>query len=143
MQMQIIKTRTVKTPSYGTPGSAGLDFYVPDEFSYSVPPGGDVLIPSGIRVHIPLNTVLIAFNKSGVSTKQKFQVGACVVDCDYTGEIHLHVFNYSNQIQKIDPGQKLVQFILMPYITAQIVEATEDTRTTERGSGGFGSTSLK
>lgn len=143
MRIRYIKTRDVKDPSYGTKGSAGLDFFVPNDWHVALPPGDSALIPSGIKVEIPDETVLIAFNKSGVSTKQGLQVGACVIDSDYKGEIHLHVFNYTNQIQFIDPGQKLVQFVLLPYYQAVLFETVEGSfDETERGEKGFGSTGL-
>ena len=147
MRIRYAKTRDVKDPSYGTKGSAGIDFYVPNDLSnkksIAVYPGDSILIPSGIKVELPDDTALIAFNKSGVSTKQCLQVGACVVDSDYRGEIHLHVFNYSNLIQYIEPGQKLVQFVLLPYHQAVLIPLRDgDFSTTERGEGGFGSTGL-
>jgi dUTP pyrophosphatase len=143
MRIRYAKTRDVKGPHYGTKGSAGIDFYVPNDLgSFQVYPGDSILIPSGIKVELPDETALIAFNKSGVCTKQSLQVGACVVDCDYRGEIHLHVFNYSNQIQRVEAGQKLVQFILLPYHQATLIETRESFDETERGEGGFGSTGL-
>ncbi len=143
MRIRYAKTRDVKDPSYGTKGSAGIDFYVPNDITtISLYSGHSALIPSGIKVELPDETALIAFNKSGVCTKQFLQVGACVVDCDYRGEIHLHVFNYSNEIQFIRPGQKLVQFILMPYHQATLIETRQSFDETERGEGGFGSTGL-
>ena len=46
--MNIQKTRNVKTPSRGTNLSAGLDFYVPEDFQETtIHTGESVLIPSG------------------------------------------------------------------------------------------------
>lgn len=144
MRIRYVKITDVKSPSYGSKGSAGIDFYVPNNIKpIEVPPGMDILIPTGIKVELPDDTALIAFNKSGVCTKQGLQVGACVVDSDYRGQIHMHVFNYSNVIQFIEPGQKLVQFVLLPYHQAKLLETTEESfSTTQRGEGGFGSTGL-
>ena len=56
---------------------------------------------------------------------------------------HLHVFNSTNMIQFIEPGQKLVQFVLLPYHQAKLLETTEESfSTTQRGEGGFGSTGI-
>lgn len=144
MRIRYVKIRDVKDPSYGTKGSAGIDFFVPNDLaSIELAPGTDILIPTGIKVELPDDTALIAFNKSGVCTKQGLQVGACVVDSDYRGQIHMHVFNYSNQIQFIDPGQKLVQFVLLPYHQATLSRVDMETfSTTQRGEGGFGSTGI-
>lgn len=139
------KVREVKTPTRGTPGSAGLDFYVPEGFIASVPPGKDVCIPSGLRVDVPKGHAFVAFNKSGVSLNKKLNVGACVVDEDYQGEIHLHLFNSGEETVNIESGDKIIQFVLLPvqYPTVKIVEDKElFYSTTKRGAGGFGSTGV-
>jgi dUTP pyrophosphatase len=142
--MKVQKLRNVKTPSRGTSVSAGIDFYVPEDFETVVlKPGQSVLIPSGIKAQVPRGYALIAFNKSGVATKQGLQVGACVVDEDYEGEIHLHMVNISDKDQTVATGQKLVQLVLIPVCYFDVEEVEElANRNTERGSGGFGSTGL-
>jgi dUTP pyrophosphatase len=143
--MKITKTKNVKTPSFGTDGSAGIDFFVPETFnSYTIQPQTDVNIPSGIKCEIPEGYALIAFNKSGVAFKRKLQVGACVVDSDYTGEIHIHMFNFGKTPIEVNPGDKLIQFILIPYVKATIEVVDNNSiflnKETKRGTGGFGST---
>jgi dUTP pyrophosphatase len=144
LKMKIQKLRNVKTPNRGTAASAGIDFYVPEDFeTVSLKPGESVLIPSGIRVQVPRGYALIAFNKSGVAVKQGLSVGACCVDEDYEGEVHLHMINTSNKDQVIATGQKLVQFVLIPAAYFDVEEVEEiQSRNTERGAGGFGSTGL-
>lgn len=142
--MKVQKLREVKTPNRGTEVSAGIDFYVPEDFETKVlAPGQSVLIPSGVKVRVPRGYALIAFNKSGVSVKQGLSVGACVVDEDYDGEVHLHMINTSDKDQTIATGQKLVQFVLIPvsYTDVEVVD-TLPQRVTQRGTGGFGSTGL-
>ncbi len=141
--MKILKVRDVKTPSRGTSQSAGIDFYVPNDFPgvHFLAPGQAVNIPSGIKAEIPKGFVLIAFNKSGVALKKGLTVGACVVDEDYQGEIHLHVYNSSDYVTQIEPGEKLMQFVLLPTYYCEITEVAELFNSeSERGTGGFGST---
>lgn len=144
--MKITKVREVRTPERGTSRSAGIDFFIPEEFNpCMLNPGQTVKIPSGIHAKVPEGYALIAFNKSGVATKKVLQVGACVVDEDYQGEIHLNVTNIGDQPQVLIPGDKLVQMILIEVLYADIsvVESLEDLYSgeiTERGDGGFGST---
>lgn len=142
--MKVQRIRNVKVPNRGTLESAGIDFYVPNDFEDKILQSGEsVLIPSGIKAQVPRGYALIAFNKSGVATKQGLMVGACVVDEDYEGEIHLHMTNTSNQNQMIKSGQKLVQFILLPVNYDNVEEVSElSSRNTLRGEGGFGSTGL-
>lgn len=139
------KIRPVKSPTRGTEFSAGIDFYVPEDFGTQIiPSGSDILIPSGIKVRVPKGYALIAFNKSGIATKKKLDVGACVVDEDYTGEVHIHLINTGNYDVVINSHDKIVQFILLPVNYAGVMEVDQhyydSFGETERGSGGFGST---
>ncbi len=161
--MKYTKIREVKSPSRGTEQSAGIDFFVPEEWNngqpFSVEPGGRVLIPSGIKVNVPSGYALIAFNKSGIASKTGLTVGACVVDEDYQGEIHINMINTNQPTETfngvayaansghvtITPGDKLVQFILIPVNYANPEETSLEelyTEVSERGEGGFGSTGL-
>ena len=147
--MKITKTRKVKTPTRGTPGSAGIDFYVPDTYPAdvaSIHPGEACFIPSGIKASVPDGFALIAFNKSGVALKKGLMAGACVVDSDYQGEIHIHLVNTSKKKVDIEAGEKLIQFLLIPvdHCPVEVVPETElFSDETQRGSGGFGSTGVK
>ena len=147
--MKIAKTRHVKTPTRGTSGSAGIDFYVPEDYPASlctILPGERYFIPSGIKANVPNGFALIAMNKSGIALKKSLMVGACVVDSDYQGEIHLHLINTSTSSVTISPGDKLVQFLLIPVDHCPVLEIEEDAlfeNTTNRGSGGFGSTGVQ
>ena len=115
MNLKIFKARDVKMPTRGTRESAGLDFYVPNDFDpIEILPGCSANIPSGIKTIFDKGYALVAFNKSGVALKKNLQVGACVVDSDYQGEIHLHVVNVGLATQMIMPGEKLVQFLMLP-----------------------------
>ena len=144
--LKLAKVRSVKTPIRGTEGSAGIDFFVPDDYPENlcaVEPGERYFIPSGIKANVPPGYALIAMNKSGVSLKKSLMVGACVVDSDYQGEIHLHLINTGRETVNISPGDKLVQFLLVPVDHGR-VEMVEEAdlfeAESERGSGGFGST---
>ena len=144
--MKISKVRPVKTPQRGTPESAGIDFFVPEGMIAKLAPGDSCLMPSGIKANVPSGHALIAFNKSGVAVKKSLHVGACVVDEDYQGEIHLNLINVGASVAEIKSGEKIVQFILLPvfYDTIEEVEFKnlyEDE--TVRGEGGFGSTGVE
>lgn len=144
--MKILKIRDVKTPVRGTPKSAGIDFFVPNDFqSTIIPPFGSINIPSGIKVKLPHGFCLKLDNKSGVSLKKRLSVGATIIDEDYQGEIHLHVYNTSKEPVEIDPGDKIVQGLLIPvsYELVMEVGSLEELyggEVTSRGEGGFGST---
>ena len=157
------KVRPVKSPTRGTAESAGIDFFVPDDFEETiVDPSSSILIPSGIKCAYPPGYALILFNKSGIATKYKLTSLACVCDSDYQGEIHISLINIGKESVTIKPGMKIAQFILVPIALAEPKEMniSEDAATneehmwskwssmssarrnmeSERGSGGFGST---
>lgn len=135
-----------KMPTRATDGDAGLDLYSPIE--YKVKPGQDILIPLDIRVEFPKGYALIVKEKSGVATKLKLSVGACVIDSGYRGNCHVHLFNHrrgafqNNVTWKIEKHQKIAQMIVVPVWTGQPIEVKEISIDTERGEGGFGSTGV-
>lgn len=148
-EMKFCKVRDVKSIAKAHDTDAGFDFFVPNDFEETViQPGKDLLIPSGVKVKVPHGYALIAFNKSGVATKLHLQVGACVVDENYAGEVHVHVNNIGEQPVTITPGMKIMQFVLVQignHMSQEIsVEEYEKAMSeSERGAGGFGSTGMK
>lgn len=158
--MKFCKVRGVKSPVRGTGKAAGIDFFVPNNFSAIIGPHSDLLIPSGIKVEIPEGYMLMAADKSGVVTTNmacikagrqpkedafgsSVIVGAKIVDEDYQGEIHLHLINLGNSAVQIKPGMKIAQFILIPVSyegLEEVPEAKLFSRSSERGKGALGST---
>ena len=107
-------------------------------------PGSRILIPSGIKTAIEPGTMLMAANKSGVSTKQGLVYTAEIVDSDYSGEIHLGIANFTDEPTKISTGQKLIQFLDTPVILSKPREIAEVDfnvyhMSSTRGDKGFGS----
>ena len=174
-QIKFLKTRDVKNPDRANRYDAGIDFYVPvfnDEFikdlveknkylitiapyeltqskQFIIPPHQKILIPSGIKCRMTDNQrALIAFNKSGVASKLGLVTGACVVDFEYQGEIHINVINTTKFPVTIEENQKLMQFVELPIITSEII-LVEDEETlfngeiTTRGASGFGDSDKK
>ena len=141
------KIRRVKSPDRKNKFDAGLDFYIPDDFKEVVlMHGQSILIPSGIKVNIPKNFVFIAFNKSGVASKKKLDVLASVIDEIYQGEIHINLINNGEEPQIISPGDKIIQFLLLPISYQTPIEVlVKDLykESSDRGENGFGSTGEK
>ena len=159
--MRFLKVRDVKSPERGTQYSAGIDFFVPNDFvACTLAPGEDVLIPSGIKVGLPPCTMLMGADKSGIASSAKAKwragmkvkdalpesavvIGAKIVDEDYPGEVHIHLINVGEEFVTVTPGQKVAQFIIVPvlYSMPEEVKSQEELRIpqTER-TGGFSST---
>lgn len=144
--MKITKIKDVKTPERGTTTAAGIDFFIPNDFtksSITLNPNSGIIIPSGIIAEVPKGYMLCAHNKSSIGAKGII-VGASVVDEDYQGEIHINIHNISNSPFTLYSGQKIIQFILIPvnYEPIEVVNKSElfIGRNSSRGEGGFGST---
>ena len=106
-----------------------------------------ILIPSGIKILLePRYSMMIACNKSGLSTKKGLIFTAQVCDSPYTGEYHIGIYNTSNESAVINAGEKIMQFVHVPiYLTEpeEITQAEFDSQVDTwgtRGSNGFGST---
>ena len=144
MNLIYTKTTQVKSPTRAHRTDAGIDFFVPDNFGKVVlKPGEDVLIDAGIKVVIPEGYALIFKEKSGVATKKKLTAGASVVDSDYRGVVHFHLFNNGIEDQTISAGEKIIQGIIVPVSLCDTIEIDESEYSkleTARGEGGFGST---
>jgi len=136
-------------PVRGTEGSAGIDLFVPnDQESIVLNPGESAFIPAGIKARVPHGYALVAMNKSGIAAKKSLMVGACVIDEDYTGEIHIDLKNVGTESQGINPGDKITQVLCLPVNYVTVEEASSEDEmfgdlVTERGAGGFGSTGTK
>ncbi|MCD6454445.1 MAG: dUTP diphosphatase [Candidatus Aminicenantes bacterium] len=129
----------VPLPVYAHPGDAGMDFFAP--YDIEIPPRSDVLVNTCLRMEIPENTVMIAFNRSSMALKGIIK-GAQVVDSSYRGIIKIHLINLRDEPFKIKKGDKIIQFVILPFVRGEIKRVGKDgiNWNTSRGEGGFGST---
>jgi len=153
MKLKVAKVRKdAKLPVRAYPTDAGMDLYFcPDTKTKEkmissnglpVEIRASVVLPTGLKIEVPPNHMLEIKNKSGVASKKQLVVGACVVDCGYTGEIFVNLHNIGWKTQYIQPGDKVAQAVLVPISCCEIEEVPKKSfnKTTKRGEGGFGST---
>ena len=128
-------------PSYGSLGAAGCDLSAAIDSSVVIAPHQTIKIPTGLAIELPENTFGAIYARSGIATREGLapanKVG--IVDCDYRGEIMVAIHNHSDEHRIIEPGQRIAQLIIQPYIMA-VYEESETLNSTDRGVGGFGST---
>lgn len=73
----------------------------------------------------------------------------CVVDEGYAGEVHIHLFNDGHDAVLLEPGMKIVQFVLVRVGNHDVCEIGEAEykehmdKLYTRGEGAFGSTGEK
>ena len=133
-----------KLPTYGSEFAAGADLYACVEADITIVPGDTALIPTGIAVEIPVGYVGLVYARSGLACKKGLapanKVG--VIDCDYRGQILVALHNHGTVDRTVEPGMRIAQMVITPYLTVQYQEA-ETLSDTCRGEGGFGSTGAK
>ena len=131
-------------PTYGSEFAAGADLYACLDAPVTIGPGETYLAKTGIAMEIPVGYAGLIYARSGLATKKGLapanKVG--VVDADYRGEIMVALHNHSNKEAAIEPGERIAQMVITPFLTANytVVEELSDT---VRGENGLGSTGRK
>lgn len=143
MEIKIKKLNdSAKLPTRGSEYAAGYDLYayIP-EGSVAIAPHSTVKIGTGLSFELPDGTFAAIFARSGLATKEGLRPANCVgvCDSDYRGEYIVAIHNDSNKYKGIYDGDRIAQMVVMPYIPVTF-EEVDELSTTERGSGGFGST---
>lgn len=130
-----------KLPTRGSKYAAGYDLYAAIDAPISIPPHTTVKIGTGLSFELPRDTFAALYPRSGLAAKHGLRLANCVgvCDSDYRGEYIVALHNDLNEAQLVEPGTRIAQMILCPYIKMEFIE-TDTLEETERGSGGFGST---
>lgn len=141
MTIRIINKSAHPLPKYETPGSAGMDLRANIPTPIELQPLERTLVPTGLHIELPQGFEAQIRARSGLAAKRGLTMlnSPGTIDSDYRGEIKCIVVNLSNEVQIIEPGERIAQMIIARYeqIHWEQVAVLEDT---ERSSGGFGST---
>ncbi|MBL6690059.1 MAG: dUTP diphosphatase [Pseudomonadales bacterium] len=144
LQVKILNDKIGKEiplPCYSTEGSAGMDLRACLEAPLSLAPGDTILIPTGIAIYIedPGYAALI-LPRSGLGHKHGIVLGNLVglIDSDYQGELMISAWNRGQTTFSIEPGDRIAQLMLVPVLQTQFT-IVDEFISTERGTGGFGS----
>jgi dUTP pyrophosphatase len=131
-----------RLPAYATAGSAGLDLRACIEAPIVLAPGAAELVPTGLAIHIgdPGHAAMI-LPRSGLGHKHGIVLGNLVglIDSDYQGPLMVSCWNRGRAAFTIEPFERIAQLVVVPVVQAQF-RVVESFETSERGSGGFGST---
>lgn len=130
-------------PTYATPGSAGLDLRACIDQAIDIEPGQTILVPTGLSIHIadPGYAAMI-LPRSGMGHKNGIVLGNLVglIDSDYQGPLMVSTWNRGQAPFRLEPMERLAQLVIVPVIQAQFRVVQAFDQTSDRGSGGFGST---
>lgn len=128
-------------PTRGSDEAAGYDLYAAIQKPIYIGPHRTEKVGTGLAFELPRCTFGAIFPRSGLATKQGLRPANCigVCDSDYRGEYIVAVHNDSDESRWIEPGERIAQLVLLPYIP-MIFEEVDELSDTKRGAGGFGST---
>ena len=141
-------SETATLPKKAHPTDACFDIYA-DALSFrsdgeiTIGPHETVKIPTGIATNIPHGYWGAVFARSGLATKQGLRPaqGVPVIDEPYTGEWLIPLHNDTDEDKIVHHGDRIAQFMLLPWYETAITEVDE-LEATDRGSKGFGSSGV-
>lgn len=135
--MKIMLDEGAYMPERAHATDAGIDLKTP--ISVSIPPGGSVIIDTGVHVEIPVGCVGMLKSKSGLNVKQDI-TSEGVIDEGYTGSIVVKLYNNDNFCgRELKAGDKITQLVILPVVIPDEIKVVTEFATTERGDNGFGS----
>lgn len=128
-----------KLPTRGSEYAAGYDLYAATSYNIEIQPHTTVKIGTGLSFELPQGTFAAIFPRSGIATKRGLRPANCVgvCDSDYRGEYIVALHNDTNEVQIIEPQERIAQMILLPFVEMSFNEVNELSDTV-RGEGGFG-----
>lgn len=129
-------------PNRATSGSAGMDLHACMDKEVTLNPGERTLIKCGVAISLPSNEyVALLFARSGLAIKHGISLSNCVgvIDSDYRGELCVALCNLGSEPYTIKPNERIAQLVIMKVETPEFNEV-KTLDSTERGTGGFGST---
>ena len=130
-----------KLPKHATPGSAGMDMIACIDEPVTLLPGDRTAISLGCAVEVPVGYEIQVRPRSGLALKEGVTVlnTPGTIDADFRGTCKVILVNHSKEWVKIQPLDRVCQFVVckLPSVSVEEVAELSDT---ERGQGGFGST---
>ena len=142
MKIKIINRSKHALPKYQTALSAGMDLYANIEESVTLKPLERKLISTGLLIELPQGFEAQIRPRSGLAIKNGITVlnSPGTIDADYRGEIGVILVNLSAEAFTINNGDRIAQMVIAKHETA-IWDEVAELSETDRGAGGFGSTS--
>ena len=144
IEVRVVRKTQHALPEYETDQSAGMDLRADLGETVELSPGERALVPTGLYLEIPAGYEAQVRPRSGLALKRGLTVlnAPGTIDADYRGEVGVILVNLSQEVQSIEPGERIAQLLFAPVTRGQLVEV-DVLSETERGRGGFGSTGVK
>ncbi len=142
--INIINSSGHQNPKLETLGSAGADLRAFIDKSITLKPFERRLIPTGIKIELPIGYEAQIRPRSGLAYKNGISVlnSPGTIDSDYRGDVGVILINLSKENFVISNGDRIAQMVIAKHEYPVFIESTE-LNISERGDGGFGSTGKK
>jgi len=141
IKVRIINQSSNPLPEYATQGSAGMDIRAHLDVPIYLNPLERYLFPTGLFIELPKGYEGQVRPRSVLAIKYGLTClnSPGTIDTDYRGEIKVIIINLSQEIQVIQPGDRIAQLVVheVQKVKWKQVELIEET---ERNEGGFGHT---
>lgn len=144
MKIKIINKSQHALPNYETIASAGMDLRANLAETIMLKPLERKLIPTGLYLELPIGFEAQIRPRSGLAFKKGITVlnSPGTIDADYRGEVGVILVNISNEDFEIQNGERIAQMVIAKHERAEW-ETVNELSSTDRGTGGFGSTGKK
>ncbi len=128
-------------PVRGSASAAGYDLRACMDAPVVIAPGETAMVGTGLSIAVPEGYFGAVFARSGLASKQGLRPANCVgvCDSDYRGEYTVALHNDSAVAREVQPGERIAQLVVIPYLALDFEEA-DALDDTARDAGGFGST---
>lgn len=135
----------LELPAYETNDSAGMDLRaaIPADQTLTIEPGRRAMVPTGLAMALPPGMEAQIRPRSGLALNHGVTVlnSPGTIDADYRGEIKIILINHGAQPFTVERAMRIAQMVIAP-VTQLEWMVTMDLSTTQRGTGGFGSTGV-
>ncbi len=142
--IKIINSSGNQKPRLETIGSAGADLRAFINESITLKPLERRLIPTGIKMELPIGVEAQIRPRSGLAYKNGISVlnSPGTIDSDYRGDIGVILINLSSENFVINNGDRIAQMVIAKHEHPKFI-LSKELKVSSRGEDGFGSTGKK
>ncbi len=143
VEILVLSDSNENLPAYASKEAAGADCKARLKEPLIISPGASALVPTGLRVEIPVGYEIQVRPRSGLALKNQVTVlnTPGTIDSDYRGEIGVILINHGKNDFIVTPGMRIAQLVVAEVCRARFIQV-EEMRESVRGSGGFGHTGV-
>ena len=133
-------TPAARIPQFAHKGDAGADLF--SDCNLVLHAGEYKVVKTGVAIVLPEGFEAQVRPRSGLAAKNGITVlnAPGTIDYGYLGEIGVVLINHGTEDVSIYIGHKIAQLVVSRLVQGLDFEETDELPTTERGTGGFGST---